>query len=79
MINESFANKIEQYVKQKENKGNATASTRGLLSPKGQQSKMLKRTQPQNKDPIETIGEYVYALRQQRNKLKNSGGKNGSK
>ena len=78
MINQVFANKIEEYVKQKEANGTAKISAKGLLAPK-RNSKVSAKEQQTRKDAIQTVGEYVYTLRQKRNELKAKRESNGSK
>lgn len=78
MINTSYINKIEEYVKQREEKGSAKISTKGLLAPK-RKNKMGAKQQQVTNTAIKTVGEYVYALRQKRNELKDKRDTNGNK
>ena len=72
----TYKKKIEAYVKAKEgSKPREGESSKGLLAPK---SPMDKATPAgSEKDPIASIGEFVYALRQKRKEfqLKNRGAK----
>lgn len=78
MINKIFVDKIEEYIKQRESTGKAKVSSKGLLAPK-KTNKANAMNQQTRKDAIQTVGEYVYALRQKRNELKAKRESNGSK
>ena len=62
---ETYRKKIEAYVKDREGKSKNVESSKGLLSPKNGMSKVTG----DERDPVNTIGEFVYALRQKRNEL----------
>lgn len=60
-----YNKKIEQYLAKKESSTKELDSARGLLAPKNMKSAEVKK----QKDMIETVGEFVYALRQKRKEI----------
>lgn len=76
MINETYINKIEDYIKQREASGKAKVVTKGLLARNTKGGGMDIKAKA---DAIQTVGEYVYSLRQKRNELKAKREKNGNK
>lgn len=70
MAIETYKKKIEDYIKNKDKKPSAESS-KGLLSPKESMSKPMGNEQ----DPVQTIGEFVYTIRQKRAELISKGSK----
>ena len=66
-----YKKKIEEYVSSKENTSRGSDSSRGLLAPKG----MIEKETGKQRDAIENVGEFVYALRQKRMEIKKQRGK----
>jgi hypothetical protein len=62
---ETYKKKIELYIKDREGKSKNVESSKGLLSPKSGMSKGMG----DETDPVNTIGEFVYALRKKRQEL----------
>lgn len=71
----TYKKKIEAYVKQKDSGASKSNDSKGLLSPK---NPMAENTSDQ-KDPLATIGEFVYALRQKRREFQQNKTKKESK
>jgi|APGre2960657373_1045057.scaffolds.fasta_scaffold02604_7 hypothetical protein len=69
-----YTKKVEEYLTKKETSSKALDSARGLLSPKT----VREATTKQQRDIIETVGEFVFALRKKRKELKAKRNKNGS-
>lgn len=64
----AYKKKIEEYIKNKESaKPKDTEVSKGLLAPK---SPMGSGSPMDGKDPVVSIGEFVYALRQKRMEFK---------
>lgn len=68
MALETYKKKIESYVKDKMSSAKSTESSKGLLAPKEPMTKQPKGTGV-DQDPVTTVGELVYAIRQKRMEL----------
>ena len=69
MANATYKKKIEAYVKDKMSNAKAsTESSKGLLAPKEPMAKQPMGT-GMDQDPVATIGEFVYMIRQKRMEL----------
>lgn len=68
MALETYKKKIEAYVKDKMSNTKSIESSKGLLSPKEPISKQSMGTN-MDQDPVKTVGELVYAIRQKRMEL----------
>lgn len=66
-----YKKKIEEYVSSKENTPRNSDSSRGLLAPKG----MIEKETGKQRDAIENVGEFVFALRQKRKEIQKQRGK----
>jgi hypothetical protein len=60
-----YAKKIEKYLSKKESSSKDLESARGLLAPKTMKPAEVKK----QKDVIETVSEFVHALRQKRKEI----------
>lgn len=60
-----YKKKIEQYLAKKDSSTKELDSARGLLAPKNMKSAEVKK----QKDTIEAVGDFVYALRQKRKEI----------
>lgn len=60
-----YTKKIEQYLAKKDSSTKELDSARGLLAPKTMKSAEIKK----QKDMIETVGDFVHALRQKRKEI----------
>jgi hypothetical protein len=60
-----YAKKIEKYLAKKESSSKDLESARGLLAPKTMKPAEVKK----QRDVIETVGEFVHALRQKRKEI----------
>lgn len=67
MANATYKKKIEAYVKDRASKAKNIETSKGLLAPKETMNKPMGGGAEQ--DPIITVGEFVYALRQKRAEL----------
>jgi hypothetical protein len=66
-----YKKKIEEYISKKENTSRSSDPSRGLLAPKG----MIEKETGKQRDAIENVGEFVFALRQKRKEMKKQRGK----
>lgn len=61
----TYKKKIEAYIKQRMAEGESTQKSKGLLAPTGIKPADVKK----EKDAIEKVSEFVYALRQKRREI----------
>jgi hypothetical protein len=66
-----YKKKIEEYVSKKSNTSDKADMAKGLLAPKG----MIEKETGKQRDAIENVGEFVFALRQKRMETKKQRGK----
>ena len=65
-----YKKKVEEYVSKKSATSQGSDSAKGLLAPKG----MIEKEAGKQRDAIENVGEFVFALRQKRNEMKKQRG-----
>lgn len=61
----TYKKKVEAYVKQRMTEGEATQRSKGLLAPKSIKAADVQK----EKDAVEKVSEFVYALRQKRREI----------
>jgi hypothetical protein len=66
-----YKKKIEEYVSKRSDTPDKAAMAKGLLAPKG----MIEKETSKQRDAIENVGEFVFALRQKRMETKKLRGK----
>jgi hypothetical protein len=61
----TYKKKVEAYIKQQDSAQKSTVTSKGLLAPKNFKPTDVKK----EKDAIEKVSEFVYALRQKRKEI----------
>ena len=61
----TYKKKIEAYIKEQDGASKSVESSKGLLAPKNLSKAEIKK----EKDAIEKVSEFVYALRQKRKEI----------
>lgn len=61
----TYKKKIEAYIKEQDGARKSAGSAKGLLAPKNLSKAEIKK----EKDAIEKVSEFVYALRQKRKEI----------
>jgi hypothetical protein len=64
---QNYVRQIEKYIDEQEGKGKSLDSARGLLAPRSMRMEPKGNKQA---NPMDTVKEFIYALRKKRKELK---------